>query len=478
MSSFEHVSESLLKFSRIVRSAALLAAAATLAVPAFAQGLIRDAEIETALREWTDPILTASGLEPADVQLFIIDDASLNAFVANGQRIHLHTGLIMAAETPGQVKAVIAHETCHIACGHTVSRQRAMEVAMRPALVSIGLGILAMAAGEGQAGAALIAGSQQFAALNFFIHTRGEEAEADAQAVKYLSSIGESPAGLAEFFEKYRYQEVLSDQKQDPYFRSHPLAADRIRNARELTNRSGFADTPPDAKTVREFELMKAKLIGFRATPNRVRRDYPPSDVSLPAHYARAIAALRASDIKVALAEVDALIAAEPANPYFHELKGQILFESGKAPESVSSHEESLRLKPGQPLLLINLARSLNARAGPGDVARAETALRDAIVAEPENAFAWAELAITFDKLGRRGEAQLATAESAYAVGDIIRANVFARRAVDELTSGTIDYRRADDILVITDPSNPDNRRLYDRARRGGPRLTREAAPH
>ncbi|MEE2878113.1 MAG: M48 family metalloprotease, partial [Pseudomonadota bacterium] len=143
---------------------------------ATAQGLIRDAEIESILRDWTDPILEVAGLQPADVDLYIINDPSLNAFVANGQRIHLHTGLLIAADTPEQLKGVIAHETCHIACGHTVSRSRAASVASRPALVSIGLGVLAIAAGAGDAGAALIASSQQFAALNFFVHTRAEEA--------------------------------------------------------------------------------------------------------------------------------------------------------------------------------------------------------------------------------------------------------------------------------------------------------------
>ena len=171
-----------MKFSFLRPIIAAVGALAFVAT-ASAQSLIRDAEIETTLREWTDPILEVAGLNPSDVDLYIINDPSLNAFVANGQKIHLHTGLLIAAETPGQVKGVIAHETCHIACGHSISRTRAAQVASRPALVSIGLGVLAIAAGAGDAGAALIASSQQFAALNFFVHTRAEEATADAAAV-------------------------------------------------------------------------------------------------------------------------------------------------------------------------------------------------------------------------------------------------------------------------------------------------------
>ncbi len=450
-----------------LRLAATALAAAAFAVTASAQGLIRDAEIEETLREWTDPILEVAGLKPADVGFYIINDPSLNAFVANGQNIHIHTGLIIAAESPAQIKGVIAHETCHIACGHSVSRQRAAEIASRPALVSIGLGILAIAAGEGGAGAALIGSSQQFAALNFFVHTRSEESMADAAAVEYLTRLHQSTGGIVEFFEKFRYQEVLSNARRYPYFRSHPLASDRIRAVRDLAEKSGLMNEPPTQREQLQYEMMRAKLIGFLDTANKVRNEYPASDLSAPARYARSIAALQASDIDVALNEVDLLLADQPDNPYFNELKGQILFESGRTAESVAPHKRSLELKPGQPLLLINYARSLNARDEPGDVETAESALRDALIAEPENAFAWAQLAITLEKQGRRAEAQLATAESAYSIGDIVRANLFAHRAVDQLERGTPTYRRADDILLITDPSNPDNRDFYNRANRG-----------
>ncbi|MEO0714684.1 MAG: M48 family metalloprotease [Pseudomonadota bacterium] len=436
------------------------------AVQAHAQGLIRDAEIELTLREWTDPILEVAGLEPNDVGLYIINDPSLNAFVANGQRIHLHTGLLIAAESPGQIKGVIGHETCHIACGHTVTRSRAAQTASRPALISIGLGVLAIAAGAGDAGAALIASSQQFAALNFFIHTRAEEAAADAAAVSYLSALGESPAGIVEFFENYRYQEVLSDARRYPYFRAHPLASDRIRTTRALAEETGLMDVPPDEKTQRQYEMMRAKLIGFLDRPARTYQLYPKTDDSLPAIYARAIAAMQAADIQEALRETELLIEAEPDNPYFQELKGQILFESGRADESVEPHARSLELLPGHPLLLINYARSLNARAEPGDLEAGEKALRDALIAEPNNAFAWAQLAISLEKLDRRAEAELATAESAYNIGDIQRANIFARRAARDLERGTPLWRRADDIVAITDPSLEENRDAYRRAQR------------
>ncbi|MGB3625824.1 MAG: M48 family metalloprotease [Henriciella sp.] len=428
-----------------------------------AQSLIRDAEIETTLREWTDPILEVAGLTPSDVGLYIINDPSLNAFVANGQRIHLHTGLIIAAETPGQIKGVIAHETCHIACGHSVSRSRAASVASRPALVSIGLGVLAIAAGAGDAGAALIASSQQFAALNFFVHTRAEEATADAAAISYLSQLGESPAGIVEFFEKYRYQEVLSEARRFPYFRSHPLASDRIRTTRSLAQDTGLMDVPTDPKTQREFDLMQAKLIGFLEPLARVYQKYPIGDDSEAARYARAIASMQSADLTATLKEIDSLLEEFPENPYYWELKGQALFEMGKAADSVEPHAKSLQYLPDHPLLLINYARSLIARGEEGDLDAGEEALRDALIKEPDNSFAWSQLAIALEKQGERPEAELATAESAYHIGDYQRAYIFAQRALQDLPQGSFEARRAADIRNVTDPALPENRDYWRR---------------
>lgn len=433
------------------------------AAPALSQSLIRDAEIEQTLREWTDPILEVSGLQPNDVGLYIINDPSLNAFVAGGQRIHLHTGLIMASDSARQVKGVIAHETCHIACGHTVTRTRAANVASRPALVSIGLGVLAIAAGAPDAGAALIASSQQFAALNFFVHTRAEEAMADTMAVQYLVELEQSPMGIVEFFEKFRYQEVLSEARRFPYFRSHPLSANRVRTTRQLAEESGFADKPEDPVVEKQFEMMKAKLVGFLEPPARVFRDYPPTDLSQAARYARSISAMQVADLSTALKEINSLIEEEPENPYFHELKGQILFETGKPVESIEPLIEANRLLPNNALLQVSLARSLLTRADEGDLQMAETALRDALIAEPNNAFAWTQLAIVFEQQDNRPMAQVATAEAAYNIGNYPRAYSFAERAIRELTPNTPAWRQASDIRNATDPALPENEIFWRR---------------
>jgi len=446
-----------------LKASALALATFCLSLPAMAQGLIRDAEIEAILREYTDPILEAAGLIPEDVSLYIIGDSSLNAFVAGGQNIHLNTGLIIRAETPGQLKGVIAHETGHISGAHGARRAADFAESARSGYVSIGLGIIAIAAGAPELGAALIANSQQLTALSFFTHTRAQESSADQAAITFIERTGESPAGIVEFFEEFRYQEVLSQARRFEYFRTHPLASDRIRSLRSRAEETGLMDVPPTERAVQQMAIMHAKLIGFLEPPVVVYQRYPDSDKSEPARYARAISALQSVDLPRAISEIDALLEINPENPYYHELKGQILFEFGKIDESVEPNRRAVELAPDQPLLMISYARSMIARGHEGDVEQGEILLRRSILAEPENAFAWSELAKAMDKQGRRAEAELATAERSFHVGDYIGAQTFSQRAMQGLEPGSPLMRRAQDIAAVTDPRLEENRRYFRR---------------
>jgi predicted Zn-dependent protease len=417
-----------------------------------AQGVIRDAEIEGILRSYSDPIFEAAGLKPSDVDLFIISDPSLNAFVAGGQRVHLNTGLIMASERPEELKGVIAHETGHIAGGHNVTRRQAMEAGNFTSMISIGLGVLAIAAGAPDAGMALIGSAPQFGLLTLFKYTRNEESSADQYGLTFLEKTGQSADGLVAFMERFRYQELMSETRRDPYFRSHPVSTDRIGIMRSRASDISARASPQSEESLNQLAMMKAKLVGFLQPASRVFSKYPKSDTSIPARYARAIAAYRALDIKAATLDTQALIADFPDNPYYHELMGQILFENGRIMESIPPHRRSVELAPDQALLKVNLARSLSETKDAEHLKEAEGLLIDALVLERENAFAWNQLARVYARQSRVGDADLATAEEAYAVGDIQRAFVFSRRASSKLDPSTPNGRRASDIAAITDP--------------------------
>lgn len=428
---------------------------------AAAQSLIRDAEIEDTLRSYSEPIFRAADLEPKDIQIYLVQDPSLNAFVTGGQNVFLHTGLIMAAETPNQLKGVIAHETGHIAGGHLTRGRAAQQRAMIPAFVSIGLGVLAMAAGAGDAGAALIAGSQQFAMASYVRHTQVEESTADQMAVTFLEATGQSPDGLVEFFNRQFRQFEFAQRQAPPYLLTHPLTSDRIAALRARVDSSKFANVKDSPEDLQRFAMMQAKLRGFLNAPGRTFREYPTSDTSLPARYARAVAAYRVPDTGQAIKETQALIAAEPNNPYFHELLGQILFESGKSADSVGPYRKAVALSPDSPLLEVGLARSLLAAQGKAGATEAIALLQRAVTKDPDNAFGWRELANAYATSGDDNMAKLATAEEAFAIGNYPRARYFAEIAKKGLKDNTAAFRRASDIALAAENET----RLAERAR-------------
>jgi predicted Zn-dependent protease len=449
-------------YLRQVRGVLAGAAAALLALagPAHAAGgQIRDAEIEQTLRDFSTPIWKAANLEPSAVSIYIINDPVLNAFVTEGQNVFLHTGLILASDSPNQLKGVIAHETGHISGGHLSRSDAAMARAMRPAIISIGLGILALAAGAPDAGAALISGSQQFAMASYVRHSQVQEASADQAGMSFMDGSGQSGEGLLEFFEKFRYQEVMSDARRQAYFRTHPLSADRIQALRARVEKAENAHVKDTEADIMRFKMMQAKLYGFLETPARTLIKYPEKDTSQPARYARAVAAYRVPDMGKALKEIEALVQADPNNPYFQELWGQILFEGGKARQAIPHDRLALQLRPDSALLQINLARSLN---GVGDEASAKEAialLQKAVAIEPDNAFAWREMAIAYDRSENEGMARLASAEQSFSLGDYAQALNFASRAKKTLPEGTASWRRASDIVLVSENQARQKRR-------------------
>lgn len=448
-----------------VHAAGAMAAALTLAnaSPASAQALIRDAEIEQTLHAYADPILTAAGIAPADVHILIVQDPSINAFVAGGQNIFVHTGLILAADNPNEIIGVLAHETGHIAGGHLARSREVANRSMGPALISIGLGVIAIAAGAPDAGAALIAGSQSFAMANFVRHTQVQESSADQAATTYLEATGQTGRGLIDFFNKNIRPYEFMTRRAPPWMVTHPYSSDRVEALRLRVQAGAHYDATDTADNIRRFQFMQAKLVGFLQSQGQTLARYPESDRSQPARYARAVAYYRVSDLPRARAELDSLISEDPDNPYFQELMGQILFENGRAAESIPFHRRSLELSPGQPLLQINLARALTAANGRQGAAEAIELLQHAIDREPDNAFAWRELAQARDLRGEEALAQLASAEQHFALGDYGAALSFAERARRSLARNTPSYQRASDIVTFAS----DN--LRDQAGERGP---------
>ncbi|MES2861272.1 MAG: M48 family metalloprotease [Pseudomonadota bacterium] len=458
-------------FVRLIAGATAAILAMAAAPAAFAQSTIRDTEIEGIIRGWSDPVFDAMGLEPSEVEVLLVNDPELNAFATRGRIIGINTGLILKTEDPNQLLGVLAHEAGHVKNRHTL-RDGAQQAGMQPFLMSMALGALAVVAGAPDAGVALMASGQYFGALNSLRYIQSQEGEADITAQRGLEAAGESGRGLVEFFENFRSQEVFSDARRYPYFRSHPLSGQRIEALRrpvEAASHYGHVDSP---ERLAQHALILAKIHAFMDPPNTTLRAYPESDTSFPGRYARAIAWYRDGQTQKALDATDALIAEDADNPYLWELKGQILFEEGRAREAIDAHRESVRLAPEAPLLRVNLAHALIETNDASNLNEAINQLKFATAREEDNTLAWRLLSQAYASQGKEGEARLASAEFYFAAGGQEQATQFALRARDMLDRGSIEWRRAMDIVLSSGATMDDIQDLDRRNERRRERQT------
>lgn len=454
--------------ARLVGAATAVGLALAAASPASAQSAIRDTEIETIVSEWSNPVFSAMGLEPSEVEILLINDNDLNAFATRGRIIGLNTGLILRTRNPNELLGVVAHEAGHVKNRHTL-RDGAQNAGMQPMLMTMALGALAIAAGAPDAGAVLLGNSQYFGTLSALRYMTHQEGEADNSGARALERAGESGRGLVSFFENFRSQEVFSDARRYPYFRSHPLSSDRIENLRRFVQEQPHYDHRDSPERMAQHALILAKIHAFMDSPNQTLQDFPESDTSLPARYARAIAWYRDGQTDRALAAVDEFLAEQPENPYFWELKGQILFEEGRPNEAIGAHQRSVEIKPDAPLLRINLAHALIETNDPTKLDAAVDQLKRATAMENDNSMGWRLLSQAYASQGKEGEARLASAEMYFAAGAEQQATQFALRARDMLEPGSAEWTRAMDIVFASGATQADVDAMDERYERRRP---------
>ena len=454
--------------ARLIGAASAAGLVLASAAPAAAQSVIRDTEIEGIIHEWSAPVFSAMGLEPSEVEILLINDEELNAFATRGRIMGLNTGLILRTDSPNELLGVVAHEAGHIRNRHTL-RDGAQNAGMQPLLMTMALGALAIAAGAPDAGAVLLGNSQYFGTLSALRYMTHQEGEADNTGARALEAAGESGRGLVTFFENFRSQEVFSDARRYPYFRSHPLSSQRIENLRRFVAEQPSYSKTDSPERMAQHALVLAKIHAFMDAPNTTLRAWPESDASLPARYARAIAWYRDGQTERALAAVDALLAEQPDNAFFWELRGQILFEEGRPAEAIEAHQKSVDLMPDAPLLRINLAHAMIETQDPDRLTGAVDHLKRAAALERDNTMAWRLLSQAYASQGKEGEARLASAEMYFAMGAEEQATQFALRARDMLRPGTAEYTRAMDIVFASGATQEDVDALDRRNSRNRP---------
>ena len=423
--------------------------------------IIRDAEIEDVLREYLRPILKAAKLSQQNVQIVIINSRQFNAFVMDGRRIFVNAGALLDSKTPNQIIGVLAHEAGHISGGH-LSRLRQelanmQTMAMIGMLLSAGAMVAGAYSGGGgsgltQGGAAAMHAQQEIVRRSLLSYQRSQEEAADRAALRFLDATGQSARGMHETFTRFAEQTMFLSHGADPYQQSHPMARDRVDALAQLAKASphwGKSDSP---ELQLRHDMMRAKLSGFLDRPDAVARRYPASDASLPARYARAISAYRHGGLRGAVAQIDALIQAQPKNAYLHELKGQALLESGRAREAIAPLRRAAALEPQAHLIRIMLGQALVAANDPALLDEAVRTLRHALAREPEVPDGYRQLAMAFGRKGEHGEADLASAQASFSAGDIKTARELAGRARQRFAIGSPGWVKADDIYSYKPP--------------------------
>lgn len=411
--------------------------------------VIRDTEIERDIGDWTKDVLAAAGMNPNQVDIILVQSPEVNAFVAGGANIFIYTGLIDLTDNVGQVTGVIAHELGHIAGGHLtrtaeVGKNASFE-AMLGALVGIGA---AIATGDGQAAAAGISIGQGQAMNKFLAYSRVQESSADQAGFRFLTGAGINPSGLPDFLDKLSSQELLPISQQSAFVRTHPLSRDRVEALQHRVDGSPFREKPYPSEWDDEYLRVKAKLLGF-ISPQQVLYRYPSSDTSVPAQYARAIASYRMNQMDSALKQIDGLIKEEPKNPYFLELKGQVLYEFGKAAQSVPYYEKAVAILPDAGLIRTALAQSLIESAGntPEKLQAAIGHLKRAEKDEPRSTSIKRLLATAYGRMGKEPEARVYLAEEALMRGRRDEAARMASSTLKQLPANSPEAIRAKDII-------------------------------
>lgn len=377
--------------------------------------LISDEETEEMLGKIIKPLFSAAGIVYRPEDIHLVDDPSLNAFVSDGNNLFINTGTIINADSPNELAGVIAHETGHIQGGHIlrqkIKNQELSEISLASAILA---GTAAAVSGRGDAAMAVMLGSQSSVLTHYTRYRTEEERSADEAAMKLLAATNQSPAGMLAFMKKISQQNTLNGIEESPYFRTHPVTRERIGFFEKNLAQSTSAKATPDFG----FERVKAKLFAYLNPPGQTLRRYPPSDTGIAAAYARSIALFKQLKFKQALREVDALIAREPENPYFYELKGQILLETGKIKQARKAYQKAVDLKPNAPLLQISLAQAVLEDNPSGEDARLAVKLLNSSLQKRPLGFSWLLLSRAYALTGNEAAASYAAAEYSLRSGD------------------------------------------------------------
>ena len=435
----------------------LLPAYCLAAAQAQALSLISDEETEIFLHRTLQPIFKAADTDFNPRRIYIVNDKSLNAFVTDGNNMFVTVGTLMAADSQNEISGVLAHETGHIEGGHLLRHKIQSREVQRMTLASMLLGSAAgIAAGRADVSIAAILGSQSSAMNSMLTYQVSEERSADEAAVKLLKKINQSPEGMLRFMKKIQKRNTLQGIEETSYFRTHPVTSERIAFMEKAAKES---QAPKTGAQEKDFERIRAKLYAYIEDPKATLQKYPETNGSIPARYARAIAYFKKMEMPKALGLINGLIADEPQNPYFYELKGQMLLETGQIAQAADIYRQALKLRPNSSLFKLNLAQAmLENSPSAADQKQIVDLLNQVLVYNPDS-YAWILLSRAYGMQQNAAGYNYAAAEYSLLTRDIRLAKQQAEQALKSSPSPALRLKLEDLLLRIKDMEKPNDGR-------------------
>ncbi|MBV2131500.1 M48 family metalloprotease [Pseudomonas sp. MAP12] len=282
-----------------------------------------------------------SQLQDRRLVFVLLDSPQLNAFAAPGGVIGVNGGLFLHAQTEGEYASVLAHELAHLSQRHFargLEEQKRMQVPLMAAMLA---GVVAAAAGAGDAGIAAIASTQAAAIQSQRSFSRQNEQEADRIGILNLQQAGYDPNAMPSMFERlmrqYRYTRMPPE-----FLLTHPISESRVadtRNRAEQLAAGGNTDTLNYQLMRARVQLLYESSPGLAAKRFRALLDENPNLDA--ARYGLALAQIKNGQLKEAGSSLQPLLAKAP-NDIVYNLAQAQLDVAASRPDAASQRLQRL----------------------------------------------------------------------------------------------------------------------------------------
>ena len=395
------------------------------------QMLIEDPLIRDYFEDMGYRLVAQSDRQGGSFHFFILRENSINAFASVAGVIGLHSGLILLAEDENEVAGVVAHEIAHVTQNHLARGVENQQQVSLPAMIAtLGLAIAASAAGNPDAGQALMLGGLGLSQQMMINHTRQAEMEADRIGISLLGRAGFDPEGMTRFFERMNIRSRAMGQGPPEYLRTHPLSINRVAEARSRAQ--SLVNERARLRPSEEFHYVQSRLrvLMSRRMDHTIRwfqarldgNSRPP----LAMHYGLALALSKESRMEEAMDHVATLLEQAPERQIVRLLEAEILLAAGEVDRSLTVLEALHHQFPGSRKVSSQFAETLMHSDSARHAARASTILRPYLRQHPTDLRMVQLFAQAADRSGDEVRAAEAVAESYYLRGGV-------QEAIDQL---------------------------------------------